>query len=54
MTGEEDDYLFYLAGGGRLGNPDARPLGTFEINYKMAASDGGCSISTILREKRAL
>ena len=24
-------------------------LGTYEINYKMAASDGKCLISTILR-----
>ena len=35
-----------------VGNPDARLLGTFEINYKMAASE--CSILTILRENRAL
>ena len=37
-----------------VGNPDARPLGTFEINYKMAASDGESSILTILRENRPL
>ena len=34
--------------------PYARLLCTFEIIYKMAASDGKCSISTILREYRAL
>ena len=29
-------------------NPGARPLGTFESNYKMAASEGERSISAIL------
>ena len=28
--------LNYLGGGGRLGDPEARPLGTFETNHKMA------------------
>ena len=54
LTGEEDDHLLYLWGVGRFGNLDARPLGPFEINYKMASSDGECSISTILRKHRAL
>ena len=54
LTVEEDDHLLYLGVVGRFGNPDARPLGAFEIDYKMVASDGECSISTILREHRAL
>ena len=37
-----------LKGGGRFGNPEARPLRTFESNYKMAASESEHSISTIL------
>ena len=37
-----------LKGGGRFGNPKACPLGTFESNYKMAASEGEDWISTIL------
>ena len=32
-------------------NPDPRTLGIFETNYKMAATDGECAISTILRKK---
>ena len=40
-----------LKGGGRFGNPTARFLGTFESNYKMAATEGDRSISTILRRK---
>ena len=43
--------LNYLKGGGRFGNPEARSLGTFESNYKMAASDGERSIRTMLWEK---
>ena len=45
--------LNYLGGGGRLGDPEARPLGTFETNHKMARRSygkiGDCerSISTI-------
>ena len=35
-------------------NPDPRPLGIFETNYKMAATDGECAISTISRNKRGL
>lgn len=31
--------------------PETRPISTFETNYKLAASDGECSISTKLREK---
>ena len=42
----------YVNGGGRFGNPEASSLGgTFESNYKMAASDGDRSISMIMREK---
>ena len=41
-------------GGGRFGKPEARPLRTFESNYKMAASEGERSISTILRKTRGL
>ena len=37
-----------LKGGGRFGNPKACPLGIFESNYKMAASEGEGLISTIL------
>ena len=37
-----------LKGEGRFGNPKASPLGTFESNYKMAASEGEGWISTIL------
>ena len=35
-------------------NPDPRPLGIFETNYKMAATDGEGAISTISRNKRGL
>ena len=37
LTGSS--FLNYLKGGGRFGNPVARPLGTFETNYKMAARE---------------
>ena len=47
--------LNYLKGGGRFGNPELRSLGgTVESNYKMAASEGERSISTILRKIRGL
>ena len=46
--------LKYLGGGGRFGNPEARPLGTFETNYKMAGSEGERPMSTILRKCRDL
>ena len=35
-------------------NSDPRPLGIFETNYKVAATDGECAISTISRNKRGL
>ena len=41
-------------GGGRFGEPEARPLGTFESNHKVAASEGEHSISRILRKNRGL
>ena len=41
----------FLKGGARFGNPTARSVGTFESNYKMAATEGERSISTILRQK---
>ena len=37
-----------LKAGGRFGNPKACTLGTFESNYKMAASEGEGWSSTIL------
>ena len=43
--------LNYLKGGGRVGNPEVRALGAFESNYKMAASEGERSISTIFSKK---
>ena len=44
-------------GGARKISPTTitpRPLGIFETNYKMAATDGECAISTISRNKRGL
>ena len=44
-------------GGARKISPttiNPRPLGIFETNYKMAATDGECAISTIPRNKRGL
>ena len=38
--------------GGRFGNPEVRPLGTFETNSKLTASER--SISTIFRGNRGL
>lgn len=35
-------------------SPNARPLGTFKTNYKVAASDGERSFSTILQKNRGL
>lgn len=35
-------------------NPDTCPLGAFETNYKLAASDRERSILTILRKNRGL
>ena len=44
--------LNYLKGGGQFANPETPSLGTFESNYKMAASEDERLIRTILREKR--
>ena len=49
-----ESSLTYLKGGGCFGDPKTHPLGTFESNHKMAASEGACSTSTILRKNRGL
>ena len=46
--------LELLRGRGRFGNPEVRPLGTFETNSKLTARERERSISTIFRGNRGL